>query len=121
MILSLALLKEYLPGLTASPEELARRLTLSGTAVERILPGADGAMLFETEITSNRPDLLSYLGVAREVAALYGLKVKRPQPALVEDAETTASAITVAIEAPERCGRYTARVVRGSNGFFIAS
>lgn len=63
-------LKEFLE-ISLPPEALAQRLTLSGaevTALERL----EGDWLFELEITPNRPDLLSHLGLAREVAAILG-------------------------------------------------
>ena len=74
-------LKEFVP-VTASPEELASRLALAGTNIGGIEKGAHGAVI-DAEVTSNRPDCLSHLGIAREVGAIYKLPLKfvAPKPA----------------------------------------
>ena len=105
-------LKEFVD-LTASPEEAASRLALSGTNIASIENGAHGAVI-DAEITSNRPDCLGMLGIAREVGAIYRLPVKinSPKPAESKTSKTT-DAVKVKIETPELCGRFTARVIRG--------
>src|SRR5215469_3723402 len=98
---------------TASPEEIASRLALSGTNIAGIEKTAKDAVI-DAEITSNRPDCLGMLGIAREVAAIYRLPLKTVSPK--PDASTsakTSEAVTVKIEAPDLCGRFTARVIRG--------
>ena len=74
-------LKEFVD-VAASPEEVASRLALSGTNIASIETGAYGAVI-DAEITSNRPDCLGMLGIAREVGAIYRLPVKinSPKPA----------------------------------------
>jgi phenylalanyl-tRNA synthetase beta chain len=104
-------LKEYVD-VTATPQELASRLALSGTNIGGIENGAHGAVI-DAEVTSNRPDCLAHLGIAREVGAIYKLPVKQIAPKLVESAAKTSDAIRVEIQSPELCGRYTARVIRG--------
>ena len=105
-------LKEFV-AVTTSPEEIASRLALSGTNIAGIENGAHGAVI-DAEVTSNRPDCLGMLGVAREVAAIYRLPLKFTAPVLAENATSKASdAVGVRIEAPELCGRFTARVIRG--------
>ncbi len=69
--------------------------------------------VLELEITWNRPDCLSMIGIAREVAALTGCELKRPLVELSEEASPASESVSVLIEAPERCGRYTARVLEG--------
>jgi len=60
-------------------ERIAERLTMAGLEVKKIIPAAGGKdILFELEITSNRPDWLSHLGVAREIAAVENLPLKIP-------------------------------------------
>ncbi|HTA57691.1 MAG TPA: phenylalanine--tRNA ligase subunit beta [Candidatus Baltobacteraceae bacterium] len=105
-------LKEFVD-LTASPEEAASRLALSGTNIASIENGAHGAVI-DAEITSNRPDCLGMLGIAREVGAICRLPVKinSPKPAESKTAKAT-DAVKVKIETPELCGRFTARVIRG--------
>jgi phenylalanyl-tRNA synthetase beta chain len=104
-------LKEF-ADLTAAPEELRTRLSLSGTAVEALEQTVAGPML-DAELTSNRADCLGHYGIAREAAVLYGLPLKRVDARLKESSEQAASAASVRIDAPELCGRYTARVLRG--------
>lgn len=66
--------------------------------------------VFDLEITSNRPDLLSHLGVARELGVLLNKPVKLPQiPAF----QTQGEALHVEIQAPQACPRYIGRVIRG--------
>ena len=99
-------------GVSASPEELASRLALSGTNIGGIENGAHGAVI-DAEVTSNRPDCLSHYGIAREVGAIYKLPLKKVAPKTSESAAKTAEAIKVEIRSPELCGRFTARVIRG--------
>src|SRR5262249_20320023 len=104
-------IKEFVD-LQATPADLRRRLSLAGIAIDSIEDSAAGPVL-DAEITANRPDCLGHYGMAREVAAIYGLAPKPFEPKLAESAETAASATRVEIESPDLCGRYTARVLRG--------
>jgi len=105
-------LKEFVD-VTASPQELASRLALSGTNIAGIENGAHGAVI-DAEVTSNRPDCLGMLGLAREVGAIYRVPVKTVSPKPAESTSAKASdAISVKIDVPELCGRFTARVIRG--------
>ncbi len=104
-------LKEFVEA-TAPADELRARLSLAGIAIDSIEETAAGPVL-DAEITANRPDCLGHYGVAREVAAIYRLPVKALKPKLKESGEKAADATRVEIEAPEFCGRYTARVLRG--------
>jgi phenylalanyl-tRNA synthetase beta chain len=104
-------LKEFVD-VTAPAAELRSRLSLVGIAIDSIEETAAGPVL-DAEITSNRPDCLGHYGIAREVAAIYGLPLKSVHPKLRESAEKVSSATRVDIDAPDLCGRFTARVVRG--------
>jgi phenylalanyl-tRNA synthetase beta chain len=104
-------LKEFLD-LKAPAEDLRARLSLSGIAVDSVEESAAGPVL-DAEITANRPDCLGHLGIARETAAIYHLPVKSLQPKIREAAEKAADATRVEIEAPDLCGRFTARLLRG--------
>jgi phenylalanyl-tRNA synthetase beta chain len=97
---------------TAPAAELRSRLSLAGMAVDSLEESAAGPVL-DVEVTANRPDCLGLYGLAREVAAIYRLPVKPLTPKLKESAEKAADAMRVEIEAPELCGRFTARVLRG--------
>lgn len=69
--------------------------------------------VFEIGLTPNRSDCLSAIGIARDIAAKCGLKVKYPDAALVEGPERTESIIGVTVENPELCPRYAARYISG--------
>src|SRR5438477_232435 len=97
----------------ATPQELASRLALSGTNVASVEAQPLGGVI-DAEITSNRPDCLGVYGIAREVAALYKLPLKFVSPKPAESSVAKASdAVSVKIESPDLCGRFTARVIRG--------
>lgn len=70
-------------------------------------------VVYDLEITPNRPDWNSVMGIAREIAAVTGRELKLPASSLVEAAEPVSDLVEVVVEAPELCPRYTARVVRG--------
>ena len=68
----------------------------------------------EFEITSNRPDCLSVIGLARESAVSFGREFKLPTPTVkgTNDGDTVSNHLSVKIDAPELCQRYMARVVK---------
>ena len=68
-------------------------------------------VIFELEITPNRPDCLSHIGIAREIAAYYGRKVKYPVANFTETIESTTKYAKVTVEDKERCKRYRGRVI----------
>ncbi len=103
-------LKDFVDA-TAPPEELASRLALAGTNIGSLENGPHGAVI-DAEIGSNRPDCLGHYGIAREVAAIYKLPLKHVSPKPAESAAKSSDAIKVEIQAPELCGRFTARVIR---------
>ncbi len=72
-----------------------------------------GDQLLTLKLTPNKADCLSVLGVAREVAALTGAPLRAP--AMPAVAPTLAETLPVRIEAPDLCGRFAGRVVRGVN------
>jgi phenylalanyl-tRNA synthetase beta chain len=81
--------------------------TTPGADVRELL-GLDD-VIFDLAITPNRPDAMCIVGVARELAAHFGLQLEVPEPHAPTDA-AVASDITVRIDAPDRCPRYVARV-----------
>ncbi len=89
---------------------LADELTLAGVAVEGI-SGEGDHTVFEMEITTNRPDAMNHYGVAREASALYDLPLKPIDPKL--PASQGKSDVTIDIQEPELCPRFTAREIRG--------
>jgi phenylalanyl-tRNA synthetase beta chain len=90
---------------------LADELTLAGVAVEGISGSGDNTV-FEMEITTNRPDAMNHYGVAREASALYDLPL-RPIEAKLPAFEDK-SDVSIDIQAPELCARFTAREIRGA-------
>lgn len=69
--------------------------------------------VFELEITPNRPDCLSLIGVAREIRAETGNDIKLPEVNVQEDDTDIREVTSVTIDAPDLCPRYAARVIRG--------
>lgn len=67
--------------------------------------------ILDLDLTPNRPDCLSILGVAREVAALCGSKLKSIKPTLHQTAEMAKDRVQVEIDDPKACPRYAARVI----------
>jgi phenylalanyl-tRNA synthetase beta chain len=115
MLFAKSWLAEYvdLPdGPADNTPELTRRLTAAGLAVEGV-EEKDGEILLDIDVTTNRPDCMNHLGLAREVAVLFGKPLRRPPALPKEAAETSADAAAVAIEDFDGCPRYVARVVRG--------
>lgn len=82
-----------------------------GTRIEEALFLDDVA--FEIDIYANRPDLLSVIGVAREVAAMLGRKVTIPQCPFTESASPITEWTSIQVLSPDLCPRYCARLVTG--------
>ncbi len=83
-----------------------------GTPIEEILTFKEDT-LFEIDLTPNRGDCLSHLGVARELGIDAGVEVKRRAVELNESTNSTNNAIKVTIVDKDACSRYVARVIRG--------
>jgi phenylalanyl-tRNA synthetase beta chain len=69
--------------------------------------------IYDVEVTPNRPDFLSHIGVARDVAAKFRIPWQHPKREFTEIAEAASSFVKVRIDAPIACPRYAARVIRG--------
>lgn len=95
-------------------EKVAEILTLSGTEVEH-QEQVGNDVCFTLEVTSNRTDCLSVLGLAREVAAVTGKPLKLPAPKLAGGKEKASAVSSVVIEdnAKAACPYYTAQIIRG--------
>lgn len=101
----------------ADCNELAAALTNVGLAVEGISAHGDDWVL-DIDITSNRPDCLSHLGIAREVAVIYGVPLLLPDEAeAVAVDEIPFPAIlapdVIRLDAEDLCYRFTGRIIRG--------
>lgn len=104
-------LKDFVD-VTAPANEIPSRLALSGTNIGSVENGPHGAVI-DAEVGSNRPDCLGHYGIARELGAVYKLPLKPFAPHVTEIAAKANEAVKVEIQAPELCGRFTARVIRG--------
>ena len=80
-----------------------------GTPISSVV--GEPEIVFDLEITPNRPDCLSMIGIAREIAALYGSTLKVPEVDFPENGPPTSSLTSVDIQDADLCPRYTARVL----------
>jgi phenylalanyl-tRNA synthetase beta chain len=111
MLVSWNWLKEYVR-LDMSLEELERRLMMAGLNHESTTD-IDGDIAIDLEVTSNRPDCLGHIGIAREVAVLFNRELKLPAAQPEEKGPPVAELTKVTVECPQLCPRYTARMIRG--------
>lgn len=111
MLISVAWLRE-LVAVDADPAAIAAALTARGLTVDAVTE-VRGDVVLDLDVPANRPDALGHLGVAREVGAAFGrpLSPRRDAPKAV--GTPAEGAVTVTVEDPALCGRYTARIVRG--------
>ncbi|MEA3489623.1 MAG: phenylalanine--tRNA ligase subunit beta [Candidatus Omnitrophota bacterium] len=111
MKLSYKWLKEYVK-VDVSADELANGLTMSGSEVESV-DDLDGDKVMSLEITSNRPDCLNIIGLAREASAVFDRDLVIPSARVTEEAAGKGPEIECRIENRQLCPRYTARVITG--------
>jgi len=112
MKISLEWLQEYVDLKGVCPEEIAKQLSNLGFPTESI-EKIDGDTVIDIEITSNRGDCLSHIGIARELAAAYGKPLRLPDASIQESDSPVQTWVSVQIEEPELCPRYTARIITG--------
>jgi len=111
MKISLIWLKEFVD-IPVDVRELGKKITSIGLAVESVESHGNDT-IFELDVTTNRPDCMNHLGVAREVGAIFGTSVRRPQFSIREPKQKTADTFTVSIDEPDLCGRYCGRLISG--------
>ena len=111
MKVSLNWLKDYVQ-ITESPQELSALLSNLGFGTESIEQTGDDTVI-DIEITSNRPDCLCHIGIAREIAAATGRELTIPKVKFEPLKKDIALMISVEILEPQLCGRYTARIIEG--------
>ncbi len=111
MKISLDWLSEYVKT-DRSVEEISQILSDLGFPTEGI-EYPDGDTVIDLEITSNRGDCLSHIGIARELAAATGSELKLPVIKLKESKKEVSEFAGVEIADSDLCGRYTARVICG--------
>ncbi len=111
MLVSWDWLKEYV-SLEVPLADVERRLMMSGLNHESTEKVGDDIAV-DLEVTSNRPDCLGHVGIAREIAVLFQTSLKLPAAAPVQSQTPVESLTKVRIDCPELCSNYTARVIRG--------
>src|SRR3954451_20193611 len=115
MRLVVSWLREFVD-VKASAEEIASTLGLRGFEVASIEALEGGDAVIDFEVTANRPDALSVLGLAREVATAYDPSLTLPSTAasarvrLAETPTGTSDRITVSIDDAALCPRFAAAV-----------
>lgn len=114
-------------GMLCSPQELGLGDTTEGLLILRAdaavgqafaeyLGRPAGDVVYDLEITPNRPDWNSLIGIAREVSALTGNPLRLPEVKILPEqwaADPTESLVTVRLDEPALCPRYVARILRG--------
>ncbi len=111
MKISLNWLTDYVE-ISMPAAEVGEVFTRIGLACEEIIE-TDTDIVFDLEVTSNRPDLLGHIGVARELAAATGAEFHPPVVGKPPASGKVADLTSVEVPAPELCPRYTARLIRG--------
>ena len=111
MLISYNWLRE-LSGTALSPEELRERLTMVGLAIDAVAE-QDGDSVLDVEVPSNRPDCLSHIGIAREVAVIESGSVRLPEGKPAKVSGRAAGLASVEIIDKDLCPRYAARLISG--------
>jgi phenylalanyl-tRNA synthetase beta chain len=111
-------------GMMCSPQELGLSDQVDGLLIladdapvgkpfGEFLGRAGGDVIYDLEVTPNRPDLNSVIGIAREIAAVTGNPLKIPTIVFLNtDSEPIGDMVSVRNDEPELCPRYTVRIVR---------
>src|SRR5580698_1507229 len=111
-------------GMMCSPQELGLPDQIDGLLILRedarvgqpfaeYLGRSGSDVVYDLEVTPNRPDLNSLIGIAREIAALTGNPLRIPEIKIHSAGEKVEHLVGVKIEDAELCPRYTARVIKG--------
>ncbi|MCE5279657.1 MAG: phenylalanine--tRNA ligase subunit beta [Planctomycetaceae bacterium] len=111
MLVSLNWLTDYVD-IRLSTAELCSALMGAGFNIESVQEN-DADVVIDLEVTSNRPDCLGHLGVAREIAAITGVPFNPPITALPPASGKASDLTRVDVHDSGLCPRYTARVIRG--------
>jgi len=110
MKLPLTWLKDFI-SYRCSSEELARRLTLGGFEIEG-QEQIQGDTVFEVNVTPNRGDGLSVLGIAREVSALLNLPLKQKKSLLKTTFKKVHPKIKISLKSSKKCPRYAMAILK---------
>jgi phenylalanyl-tRNA synthetase beta chain len=111
MKISIEWLKEYID-VKESPEKLKEDLSMIGLLVESMAE-VHGTAVLEFEVTSNRPDCLSHIGIAREIAALYQRPLRLPSAHLNLSIPADRIPYEIEIKDADLCPRYVGLLLDG--------
>jgi len=111
-------------GMMCSPKELGLSDDAAGLMILRedasvgqpfpeYLGRAGSDVVYDLEVTPNRPDLNSVIGIAREIGALTGNPLRIPQFSILDSQFSISDLVAVRIEDANLCPRYVARVIKG--------
>ncbi len=111
-------------GMMCSPQELGLPDQIDGLLIlpadakigqpfAEFMGRSGGDVVYDLEVTPNRPDLNSVIGIAREIAAVAGTMLKMPEIKIQNSTSKVEDLVSVKIEDAALCPRYTARVVKG--------
>src|ERR1043166_3602877 len=95
-----------------SASEVKQRLTMVGLAIDALESHGEDFVL-DVEVPSNRPDCLSHVGMARELAVIENGRLHLPEAQTIKIEGRSAELTSVEIKDPDLCPRYAARIVRG--------
>ncbi len=96
-----------------SPSEIGDLLTGVGIPLDSLEPLADRRdTVYHFDISTNRPDCMNHLGLARELSAAGAGSLQPPGPAAAPPAPSPGPLASVKVEAPDLCGRYSALVLQ---------
>lgn len=114
MLASVRWLNEYLVPANVTAQGAERALTDAGFPIESHTDLPDGDVRIDVEVTSNRGDCLSHIGLAREIAAATGGTLKLPTvPPEPTSGDRAGDIAAVDNQIPNLCPLFTARVIRG--------
>lgn len=119
MLISYSWVKQFLPSLKATPDEVKERLSVTLAEVGSVEKrGQDYILEIENKALTHRPDCFSQYGLAREIAAAFDLKLEKPVPGTVAAGHTLSLPanesrlnLEVTVENPSLCPRYTAAII----------
>jgi phenylalanyl-tRNA synthetase beta chain len=103
---------DYVDCADLAPEVVAEKLTAAGHAVEGI-ERAPAGVVFDCDLTTNRPDAMCHRGLARELAAILERPLAPVSFELKEDTEPAAPHMRIEIDAADGCAVFHGRVIRG--------
>lgn len=115
MKISVRWLNEYLEPATITAESAEETLTFVGFPIETAEELPNGDVRLDVEVTSNRGDCLSHFGLAREIAAATGRRLRHPNPAEATPTGGAEAGTSAAVDnrVTDVCRMFTAQVIRG--------